>query len=409
MLLGVVVLVQVSPLVIAQEPPRPHSPGVRSQPQQFMPNLLNTTVPIDNLSSCSLPSLHTQVSVTLPVSHLSSLHSSNNSSNPLATQATTAPRVFEVETIAEDKPDSPDTSDVSINSSMENLGKETQRSDLHDSSSHTIVNKFTVQSVSSLESKSDSCIGKEPTLTELSTNPLNRYSQVPAINPNVAPEETRLSQRHNSYELPSRVTRSSQRANHSSSIPEHYCTTPALDSTWQRGSIYEDTYDPPMCRPSNTLHSQPIYSTSDSEVLEMESTSYPPDRPVDIDELPQASLLSEAFMRFMHSMSMVFRDPTFQPLLSTLDRRFSSQQSPEQTNSRVHEGLTDQRYSSQSLPIRSQHEVFERRPGSQVTGDVEPAPYTRAPEPIVSRSMTEPKGVAPESGPDLELRTALEA
>ncbi len=383
---------QVSPLVTTQELPRPHSPNARNL---FMPNLLNPAVPVDGLSSCSLPSLHTHVPVTVPVSQ----PLFNNPNNPVQV-ITTAPRVFEVETISEDKPDSPDTSDVSINSSTENLGKETLRSDSQDSSVTTVAKKCRIQSVPSLESKSDSYIGKEPMQTELNTNSSSRYSQTLASNHNSNPEETRLSSyKHNAQNV--KMTRPSQRA--SQRIPEHYRTTPASD-TFQRRTITENTYTP-LYRPSNSLHYQPTCSYDDSEPLEMENNSYLPDRPVDIDELPQASLLSEAFMRFMHSMSMVFRDPTFEPLLSTLDRRFTSQQSPEQINP-PREGLTDRRFSSQSLPVRSNQEVFERRPGSH---DTESAPYMRVPEPVVSRSMTEPMEVLPESGENSELRTALEA
>ena len=47
-----------------------------------------------------------------------------------------------------------------------------------------------------------------------------------------------------------------------------------------------------------------------------------PARALTIDDFPQAALLSQAFMQFMYSMSTVFRDPTYQPLIDSLDERF---------------------------------------------------------------------------------------
>lgn len=41
-----------------------------------------------------------------------------------------------------------------------------------------------------------------------------------------------------------------------------------------------------------------------------------------IDSFPQAELLSQAFMQFMHAMSTIFRDPKYEPLVDTLDQQF---------------------------------------------------------------------------------------
>ena len=45
-------------------------------------------------------------------------------------------------------------------------------------------------------------------------------------------------------------------------------------------------------------------------------------RALTIHDFPQAELLSQAFMQFMYSMSTVFRDPTYQPLIDSLDKHF---------------------------------------------------------------------------------------
>ena len=47
-----------------------------------------------------------------------------------------------------------------------------------------------------------------------------------------------------------------------------------------------------------------------------------PARALTIHDFPQAELLSQAFMQFMYSMSTVFRNPTYQPLIDTLDKQF---------------------------------------------------------------------------------------
>ena len=54
-----------------------------------------------------------------------------------------------------------------------------------------------------------------------------------------------------------------------------------------------------------------------------------PARALTIHDLPQAELLSQAFMQFMYSMSTVFRDPTYQPLIDSLDQQFGHHQKVE--------------------------------------------------------------------------------
>ena len=51
-----------------------------------------------------------------------------------------------------------------------------------------------------------------------------------------------------------------------------------------------------------------------------------PARALTIHDFPQAELLSQAFMQFMYSMSTVFRDPTYQPLIDSLDKHFGGGQ-----------------------------------------------------------------------------------
>ena len=334
----------------------------------------------------------------------------------MAMQTNSTSRVFEVETVTEHQPDSPDSDELSVLGSVESLGRETLRSISQDSNGQVVAKRFIVQSVPSLESKSDSYIGKEPSPPELSTSTANQYppSQISANvqYSNLGLEDTKPTKNNSvpMYVLPLRVTRPSQRPSQTCSIPEHYCTTPVPNTTGQRGGITDETYVPLAYRrypSSNTIPSHPTFSCSDAEGLEQE---VPVDRPMNIDELPQASLLSEAFMRFMHSMSTVFRDPTFQPLISSLDQRFSRQQIPDPssaTYNRVHDPA-DRRYSSQSVPARSQHEVFDRRFNSQVVGEAESSLYTRAQDSHASRSVTDPGGAIPDSSRDVELRTALE-
>ena len=356
-----------------------HTATSQDSTLQVLPNQLITGSSLDPLSTCSLPSLSSQLPVT-PVSLPSAQSSNSGSIYPPPIQATsTAPptRVFEVENVPEDKPDSPDISDVSASGSTENLGKETQRSNSQDSNPpvNPASKSFTVQSVPSLESKSDSYIGREQIMTDISTSkPLDQAPANPQAQP---PPERSKSPRH--YSLPNIPPNRTTRLPVHSRIPEHYCTTSILDTapTWQRGGITEETYVPPVYRRHNTsssIQSYPTYPSSEGDAVEYEALPPPGEHPFNIDELPQASLLSEAFMRFMHSMSMVFRDPTFQPLMVSLDRRFGSQQ------------LTE----PGSAPPITQHRTAQH-------------------ESIISRSVTDPGAVPPPGGEtDEELRIALE-
>jgi hypothetical protein len=47
-----------------------------------------------------------------------------------------------------------------------------------------------------------------------------------------------------------------------------------------------------------------------------------PARALTIHDFPQAELLSQAFMQFMYSMSTIFRDPKYEPLVHSLDQQF---------------------------------------------------------------------------------------
>ena len=47
-----------------------------------------------------------------------------------------------------------------------------------------------------------------------------------------------------------------------------------------------------------------------------------PARALTINDFPQAELLSQAFMQFMYSMSTIFRDPKYEPLVNSLDQQF---------------------------------------------------------------------------------------
>lgn len=47
-----------------------------------------------------------------------------------------------------------------------------------------------------------------------------------------------------------------------------------------------------------------------------------PARALTIHDFPQAELLSQAFMQFMYSMSTIFRDPKYEPLVNSLDQQF---------------------------------------------------------------------------------------
>ena len=47
-----------------------------------------------------------------------------------------------------------------------------------------------------------------------------------------------------------------------------------------------------------------------------------PTRALTINDLPHAELLSQAFMQFMYSMSTIFRDPKYEPLIHSLDQQF---------------------------------------------------------------------------------------
>ena len=57
-----------------------------------------------------------------------------------------------------------------------------------------------------------------------------------------------------------------------------------------------------------------------SRTISMERHS--PARALTIHDFPQAELLSQAFMQFMYSMSTIFRDPKYEPLVHSLDQQF---------------------------------------------------------------------------------------
>lgn len=57
-----------------------------------------------------------------------------------------------------------------------------------------------------------------------------------------------------------------------------------------------------------------------SRTISMERRS--PARALTIHDFPQAELLSQAFMQFMYSMSTIFRDPKYEPLVHSLDQQF---------------------------------------------------------------------------------------
>ena len=380
----------------SQVPPTPlsptHTPSVQSSVQIVSLPLHTVTTggPFDNLSSCSLPQLNPQCAVpslSTQLGHATQYGSTNNVFVTTAVPSTavvvpqTAPgsqrvKIFEVEAVLEDQPDSPETSDMSAHGSTENLGGETssypQKTESQEfnppqkSIAAPPPKNFIVNSVSygSLESKSDSHIGKEPLSgpftgvdTSVHSNIGVRYPShshgVQAPPPSVAPppahnqplyqqhsDEPRTASRHQPqpYVLPQGVNQEYVYGHPANRIPEHYCTTSLLDSSYnsQRMGITEETYVHPRYTRNqsyNVLSALP--GTSEPEVGDVhhhEMVHPPPSSSLDhtptIDDLPQANLLSEAFMRFMHSMSIVFRDPTFNPLINSLDQKFGSQQAP---------------------------------------------------------------------------------
>lgn len=376
-------------------PPSPtHTPSVESS-VQIIPQPLHTLTigaPFDNLSSCSLPQLNAQCTPSTPLGPAAQYGSTGNVFTPTTVPTTTmvtpqtAPssqrvKIFEVESVVEDHPDSPETSDMSAHGSTENLGGETsypqktEKQELNPPQKSSAVpppKKFIVQSVSSgsLESKSDSYIGKESisvpfTSTTSQDTPVHfssnvRYPShshgVPAPPPAVTVPPTykqppyqqhsdesglRTTTRHHSqpYILPQGVNAQEYVPAHPSNrIPEHhYSTTSLLDyyTNSQRIGITDETYVHPRYRRNqsyNVLSTLPAMSEPEVSDVHYQEMVHPPASSLDhtptIDDLPHANLLSEAFMRFMHSMSVVFRDPTFNPLINSLDQKFGSQPAP---------------------------------------------------------------------------------
>ena len=71
---------------------------------------------------------------------------------------------------------------------------------------------------------------------------------------------------------------------------------------------------------------EPVFKDHQTRLPTTEKQRKPsPARALTIRDFPQAELLSQAFMQFMYSMSTVFRDPTYQPLINSLDEHFSPQ------------------------------------------------------------------------------------
>lgn len=118
-------------------------------------------------------------------------------------------------------------------------------------------------------------------------------------------------------------------------------------------------------RPEPTVHVTESYiHTSDSQFhptppsYTSDSTfSAPSSQPLQgeaaLVNFPHANLLSHAFMRFIHSMSMVLRDPAIQPLLESLDQRF--------TQTQAHTDLNPRTSSHCSSPTQARHTASQVR------------------------------------------------
>ena len=291
---------------------------------------------------------------------------------PLAPMLTRVSKKFEIADVT-DEADSPEPSDLSAHSSTENLDKDsytasTVRSDSNDSNPSPIVQglakKFSVQNISSLDCPSDSSIGTggtefvmdvntnsvhsltpEPGLTALPPPPITTagvagyhppmfgYMYAPA-----GPQQTNITQRSGS--VPFGLSYSRQ-------FPDQYSTSLGLPpSHYRHHEINSETYKPyaTMNLPHNATnvplpeemstevdrtsesvsgqsqqhaHVQRHSSAQESLPSPSEDEHYPT-----MADVPHAQLLSKAFMRFLYSMSTIFRDPSFKPLMESLDHQF---------------------------------------------------------------------------------------
>ena len=67
-------------------------------------------------------------------------------------------------------------------------------------------------------------------------------------------------------------------------------------------------------------------------------------------DVPQGDLLAKAFMTFLHSISAVFRDPAFVPLMHALDQHFDVPPSSQAAHLPPHSHHQYQRGSSEDVP-----------------------------------------------------------
>lgn len=248
--------------------------------------------------------------------------------------ATTTQRVkiFEVEAVVEDHPDSPETvSDLSADGSTDNLAGEEKPSQPSNVNDPKRFPEYSAVSCGGLESKSDSHIAGEfgmALLTEPGSQDSPVCQNIPGDNPPLTMQQKldgmglKTDVKQHSYVLPQPVER--QRPSNDPRVPTHYCTTSALDSSLypQRAGITEQTFLP--YRRNNSYSVMPNLAQPEvDDSAAADPRPFPSQYSPTIDDLPNASLLSEAFMRFLHSMSLVFRDPTFHPLIDSLDHKFN--------------------------------------------------------------------------------------
>lgn len=104
-------------------------------------------------------------------------------------------------------------------------------------------------------------------------------------------------------------------------FPEHYRTAPPL--AHQHHPVNPDLYRP-LHHHSNSSLTQPMTEPLLTTPTAPSQTSMP-----SLADVPHADLLARAFMTFIHSLGVVFRDQAFEPLFTSLDNHFGGK--PSQT------------------------------------------------------------------------------
>lgn len=304
------------------------------------------------------------------------------------TTTTTRPmKRFEVAEVPEES-ESPPLSDLSAQSSSENVAREVgmlsshpHRTEPPDPGTQPLVpptvKKTSVQTVmGGLESASDSHIGsggrgtgapeylsQSCTPEPMMIDPHGRHSY--SFTSHGQPYQAA----HNYGSYPYHWTVPSHPPPNVPVMPhyhqDHYNTTTYLPHvnyhySLPTSSIYTSSHHHSNSLSAGSSQPHPPHETVPTHPIPAPSRAPTGQLPL-FSDIPQADLLAKAFMTFLHSVGTVFRDPSFAPLLQSLDEHFESEGS-------AHLSTTDSKVSSKKTPPHSPL-ISPRQLGEQEIGN----------------------------------------